>query len=379
MKRSIVHMDLDTFFVSCERLRDSKLEGIPLIIGGKNGRGVVASCSYEARYFGIRSAMPMRHALRLCPQAKVIKGDMDLYSRKSREVTEIVEEKAPVMEKASIDEFYVDMTGMERFFGTYKWTHEMIQKIRKETGLPMSFGLSVNKSVAKIATGEGKPLGKLDIPQEAVQQFLNPLSIRKIPSVGNVTYEELSRIGIRLIEHIVQTPQDFMESMFGKSGSVIWKRARGIDNTPVVQYSERKSISSERTFQRDTTDINKLLSLMVQMVEKLAFQLRNESRMASVITVKVRYSNFDTETMQQRIPYTANDDVLIRVMKELFHKLYQRRMLVRLIGVKLSGFIRGSQQMDLFEDREEMVNLYQAIDRMKRRFGNEAVFRGIGV
>lgn len=378
MKRSIVHMDLDTFFVSCERLRDSKLEGIPLIIGGKNGRGVVASCSYEARYFGVRSAMPMRHALRLCPQAKVIKGDMDLYSRKSREVTEIVEEKAPVMEKASIDEFYVDMTGMERFFGSYNWTREMIQKIRSETGLPMSFGLSVNKSVAKIATGEGKPLGKLDIPQDDVQGFLNPLSIRKIPSVGNVTYEELSRIGIRLIEHIVQTPQDFMESMFGKNGSVIWKRARGIDNSPVVQYSERKSISSERTFQRDTTDINNLLSIMVQMVEKLAFQLRKESRMASVITVKVRYSNFDTETMQQRIPYTANDDVLIKVMKELFHKLYQRRMLVRLIGVKLSGFIRGSQQMNLFEDREEMVNLYQAIDRMKRRFGSEAVFRGIG-
>ena len=379
MNRSIVHMDLDTFFVSCERLRDSRLQGIPLIIGGKNGRGVVASCSYEARYFGVRSAMPMRHALRLCPHAKVIKGDMDLYSRKSKEVTEIVQERSPVMEKASIDEFYVDMTGMDRFFGSYKWTREMIDLIKVETGLPMSFGLSVNKSVAKMATGEGKPEGKLDIPIDHVQQFLNPLSIRKMPGIGNVTYEELSRIGIRLIQHIVDTPIDFMESLFGKNGTVIWKRARGIDNSPVVQYSERKSISSERTFQRDTTDINYLLSLMVHMVEKLAFQLRNESRMASVLTVKIRYSNFDTETVQQRIPYTANDEVLIRIMKELFFKLYQRRMLVRLVGVKLSGFIRGSQQMDLFEDREEMVNLYQAIDRMKRRFGTEAVFRSTAV
>lgn len=372
-------MDLDTFFISCERLRDSRLDNIPLLVGGKNGRGVVASCSYEARYYGIRSAMPMRHALRLCPHAKVIKGDMDFYTRKSKEVTEIVEERAPVMEKASIDEFYVDMTGMERFFGSLKWTREMVQKINHESGLPISFGLSVNKCVAKMATSEGKPLGKLDIEPDQVQSFLNPLSVRKIPSVGNTTYEELSRIGIRLIQNMVDTPQEFMQSMFGKNGSTIWKRARGIDNSPVIQYSERQSISSEKTFQHDSTDVQMLQSRLIRMVEKLGFQLRNESRMASVITLKLRYSNFDTETIQQRIPYSANDDQLIAVMKELFEKLYSRRMLVRLVGIKFSGLIRGSQQMNLFEDREEMTNLYQAIDRMKRRFGSEAVLRGVAV
>ena len=210
MEKTIAHLDLDTFFVSCERLQNSKLNGIPVIIGGGD-RGVVASCSYEARYFGVRSAMPIRMALKLCPEAKVIKGDHEQYSKLSNEVTEIIQEKVPLVEKASIDEFYLDLTGMDRFFGCYQWTTEVAESIKKNTGLPISFAVSANKTVAKIGTGEAKPLGRIEIPNREIQPFLNPLSIKKIPMVGNVTFQLLSRIGIRHIKTLAEMPVDVLQ------------------------------------------------------------------------------------------------------------------------------------------------------------------------
>lgn len=374
-KRQIVHADLDTFFVSCERLRDSNLNGLPIIIGGTSGRGVVSSCSYESRVFGVRSAMPMRYALKLCPQARVIKGDHELYSQKSKEVTDIIQDSMPLVEKASVDEFYMDVTGMDKFFGTYKWTNELMQKIHHESGLAMSFGLSSNKTVSKIATGEGKPFGKLHIPPTQTQSFLNPLSIKKIPMLGTETYRELSRIGIRSIEQLAGSPQEFMQKLFGKNGVSLWHKAQGIDNTPVIPYSERKSISCERTFLKDTTDVTQLKALLVKMVEKTAFDMRNSSQLTSVIAVKIRYSNFDTETKQVRIAYTANDDKIIKVVKELFDKLYHRRMLIRLIGVRFSGLVHGSEQINLFDDTVKQTNLAQAVDAMKKRFGSGCLTR----
>jgi len=372
-QRQIVHADLDTFFVSCERLRDSTLNGLPIIIGGTSGRGVVSSCSYESRVFGVRSAMPMRYALKLCPQARVIKGDMELYSQKSKEVTEIIQDSMPLVEKASVDEFYMDVTGMDKFFGTYKWTDELMQKIHHESGLAMSFGLSSNKTVSKIATGEGKPFGKLHITPDQTTHFLNPLSIKKIPMLGTETYRELSRIGIRSIEQLAGSPQEFMQKLFGKNGVSLWNKAQGIDNAPVIPYSERKSISCERTFLKDTTDVIQLKALLVKMIEKTAFDLRNSSQLTSVIAVKIRYSNFDTETKQVRISYTANDDKIIKVVKELFDKLYQRRMLIRLIGIRFSGLVRGSEQISLFDDTVNKVRLNEAVDRMKKRFGSHVL------
>ena len=268
MERNIVHMDLDTFFVSCIRLGNSRLEGIPLIVGGGT-RGVVASCSYEARTFGVRSAMPIHLAIKLCPQAIVIKGDMELFSKKSMEVSEIIQECAPVMEKASIDEFYLDITGMDKFFGCYKWTNELVTKIFKETGLPMSFALSVNKTVSKIGTGEAKPLGRLEIKDIQVKPFLNPLSIKKIPMVGDVTFQLLSRVGIRTIQTLSEMPIEVLQKMLGQNGIDLWKKANGIDGNPVEPYNERKSISTEETFDQDTLDIAKLKSLIVAMVEKI--------------------------------------------------------------------------------------------------------------
>ena len=377
MERSIVHIDMNTFFVSCERLTNSELNGIPLIIGGGE-RGVVASCSYEARRFGVRSAMPIHMAMKLCPQAKVMKGDMELYSKLSHDITEIIQEKAPVVEKASIDEFYLDITGMDKFYGSYKWTDELAQTIIKETGLPLTFALSVNKTVSKIGTGEGKQKQNLQIPEHMVQPFLNPLSIQKIPMVGDKTFQLLSRIGIRKIETLSQMPCDVLQQKIGKNGIELWKKANGIDNNPVEPYTERKSISTEHTFLQDTIDIDKLKRVILGMVEKLAFQLRSEEWLTSTVTVKIRYANFDTETKQCRVQYTSADHILTQTVTELFDKLYQRRMRLRLIGVRFSGLVRGTYQIDLFQDTEEMLALYQAMDRMKNRYGFDAVMRCAG-
>jgi DNA polymerase-4 len=377
MERAVVHMDLDTFFVSCERLGNSKLEGIPLIIGGGD-RGVVASCSYEARVFGVRSAMPIKMALHLCPQARIIKGDMELYSKLSHTVTSIIEEKAPVMEKASIDEFYLDITGMDKFYGSYKWTTELARSVSKETGLPISFALSVNKTVSKIATGEGKPKGNLEIPESQVRPFLNPLSIRKIPMLGEVTFSLLSRIGIRNIQTLSEMPKEVLQQMIGKNGLELWKKANGIDFSPVEPYRERKSISTEQTFAQDTIDIKAVKGILTGMVEKLAFQLRDEQWLTSTVMVRIRYANFDTETKQRKVSYTSADHTLTRVVMELFDSLYSRRMRLRLVGVHFSGLVRGTQQIDIFEDTLELISLYQAMDKIKNRFGIDAVARCSG-
>lgn len=377
MNRAIVHMDLDTFFVSCERLHNSKLDGMPVIIGGGE-RGVVSSCSYEARHFGVRSAMPMKMALRLCPDAKVIRGDYELYSNLSHMVTDIIQEKVPVMEKASIDEFYLDLSGMDQFFGCYQWTQEIAGSVLKETGLPISFALSDNKTVSKIGTGEAKPKGKLEIQSSQIRGFLNPLSIRKIPMVGNVTYQLLSRIGIRTIQTLSEMPADVLQQMIGKNGKELWKKANGIDESPVVPFSERQSVSKEHTFSNDTMDLAMLKSIISAMAEQLAYQLRQEKWLTCTVVIKIRYANFDTETKQARVAYTAADHTLSRTALELFQKVYTRRMRLRLIGLRFTNLVHGQHQMDLFEDTEELMNLYQAMDRIKNRFGATAVQRAAG-
>ena len=377
--RTIVHLDLDTFFVSVERLVNSSLEGKPIIIGGMSDRGVVSSCSYEARQFGVHSAMPMRMAKQLCGDAVFIRGDMEEYSKQSKLVTDIISESAPVYEKASIDEHYIDITGMDRFFGSLKWSSELRERIIKNTGLPISFGLSTNKTVSKIATGEAKPNGELYIPQENVKPFLFPLSIRKIPMIGKKSYQLLRSMGVSTIKTLSMIPPEMMMQVMGKNGIVILKKANGVDNTPVVQYSERKSISTEQTFDKDTIDIIKLNNLLVSMVEKNAFELRKKQKLTGCITVKIRYSNFDTHTLQMHLSYTSFDHVLIKTALELFERLYTRRMLIRLIGVRFTHLVGGSQQLNLFDDKPELVNLYQTMDNIRLKYGRKAVVRAVGI
>lgn len=377
--RAIVHMDLDTFFVSCERLLDNRLIGRPVLIGGTSDRGVVASCSYEARKFGIHSAMPMRMAKQLCPEAIILRGNSGIYTNFSKDVTDVIKESVPLYEKSSIDEFYIDLTGMDKFFGCHKLASELRQRIMKETGLPISFGLSINKTVSKIATGEAKPNNQIQITKGAEKPFLAPLSVRKIPMVGEVTYKSLCDLGVKRIHTVQEMPMELMHKVLGKNGLNIWKKANGIDNSPVIQYHERKSISTERTFDKDTTDVHKLKSILMAMTENLAYQLRRGHKLTACITFKIRYSDFQTYTQQQRIPYSAMDHSIIPVVMELFRKLYNRRLLVRLIGVKFSHLVEGGHQINLFEDNEKYLNLSQAIDRMRERYGDRKVINASGM
>jgi len=377
--RSIVHFDLDTFFVSVERLTNTKLIGLPVVIGGSSDRGVVASCSYEARKFGIHSAMPMKMVKRLCREAIVVHGNMEQYSKYSRIVTDIIADSAPLYEKASIDEHYIDISGMDHFFGSLKWTKELRQRIIKESGLPISFGLSVNKTVAKIATGESKPNGELYIPSASVKSFLAPLSIRKIPMIGEQTFQRLFSRGISNIETLRKTPPEIIEHILGRNGLIIWEKANGIDNRPVRSYYEQKSISSERTFEKDSTDVKKMHAILIGMIGSLTFQLRKQQKLSGLISIKIRYSNFETHNMQQSIPYTSLDHILIKTAIELFDKLYQNGRLIRLIGVKIGQLIEGQEQLDIFDDIPERIDLYKAMDTIRLRFGKSSVSRAVNI
>lgn len=378
MSRVIIHMDLDTFFVSCERLIDSRLIGKPVLIGGTSDRGVVASCSYEARQFGVHSAMPMKLARQLCPEAVIVRGNSGNYTQKSEEVTNIIKESVPLYEKTSIDEFYIDMSGMDRFFNSLKLATELRHQIFKDTGLPISFGMSENKTVSKVATNEAKPNNQMRIDYGQEKSFLAPLSVKKIPMIGDKTYQTLLHLGVRKIETIQQMHYELLEKVLGKNGVAIWHKANGIDNSPVVPYTERKSISTERTFDKDTIDVIKLKGILLAMAENLAFQLRRGHKLTACVTVKVRYSDFNTYTMQSRIPYTSADHILISRVLELFEKLYNKRLLVRLIGVRFSHLVEGGYQIDLFDDSQERINLYSAMDWIRDKHGDRSVLCAAG-
>jgi DNA polymerase-4 len=375
MQRTIAHMDLDTFFVSVERKNQPQLIGKPVLVGGTSDRGVVASCSYEARSYGIHSGMSMKLARQLCPEALVVRGDHEQYSYYSNIITDIIRERVPLYEKTSIDEFYIDLTGMDKFFGCFKYATELRSVIMKETGLPISLAMSCNKTVAKIGTGQAKPNGQLEIVLGNEKEFLAPLSIRKIPMVGEKTYSLLRNMGIEKIKTIQEMPLEMMQRVLGENGAMIWRKANGIDHSPLVPYVENKSISSETTFDKDTIDVHYLQQVLTNMTENLAYQLRTKKKLTACVAIKIRYSDFNTYTMQCKIPYTAMDHVLIDKVKTLFHKLFQKRLLIRLIGIRFSHLVQGSYQFDLFDDMTEKVMLYSAMDKLRDRFGENIIQR----
>jgi len=376
---SFLHIDLDTFFVSVERLKEPKLIGKPVIVGGKSNRGVVAACSYEARKFGVHSAMPITLARRLCPNGIYISGDMDAYSQYSNMVTEIIAERAPLFEKASIDEFYLDVSGMDRFFGTQKWAWELRETIKKETGLPLSAGLSINKTVCKIATGEAKPDNKLFIPEVAVKPFLQPLAVGKMPMIGQKTEHLLKDLGITTIGMLMDFPAKVLIRLFGENGLTMWKRANGIDTSQIIPYSEAKSMSTERTFGEDTSDLKYLRSIFTAMTEQLGYDMRKDNKMTGCVSIKIRYSDFETTSHQQRISYTNRDDILINTVLELFKKSYERRVLIRLIGVRFTHLIHANYQLQLFDASEKNVHLMFAMDKIKNKYGADKVSRANGL
>jgi DNA polymerase-4 len=376
--RHITHMDLDTFFVSVEYLRNSKLKGKPVLVGGMSDRGVVASCSYEARRFGIHSGMPMRAALYLCSHAVVIKSDFEEYSKYSKLVTDVIRDTVPTFEKSSIDEFYIDLTGMDKFFGCRRFSDELKSKVNKETGLSISYGLASNKLISKVATNEIKPNGQMEIPFGNEKAFLAPLSIMKMPGIGKETGYKLMKMGVETVKTLSEIPVKLMYNLLGKPGNDLHRKANGIDESPVIPYREQQSISTEQTFESDTIDMLFMTTQLVRMTEKIAFELRSKNKLAGCISVKLKYSDFQTEQKQASIEYTNADHDLIHKAKELFNTLYTRRQLIRLIGVRFSDLIPGTYQIDLFKDTQESIRLYQAIDSVKKQYGEKLLVRATG-
>lgn len=376
--RHIAHFDLDAFFVSVECLKNPVLKGKPLIVGGSGDRGVVAACSYEARRFGIHSAMPMKLARRLCPHALIISGDMENYSKFSKLVTDIIADKVPIFEKSSIDEFYIDLTGMDKYFGCSMFTRELKQTITRESGLPISWALASNKLISKVATNEVKPNGQLEIPYGGEKLFLAPLTISKMPGIGKETTILLERMGVETVRTLSEIPVKLLHNLLGKNGIDLSRKANGIDESPVIPYREQKSISTEQTFQSDTIDIQFLQAQLIRMTESIAFELRRQDKLTGCVTVKLRYANFDTVTKQCSIAYSGADHVLMATARKLFEQLYDRRMLVRLLGIRFTHLIPGNYQISLFDDTQEMIRLYQAIDQVKKRFGESMIRRAGG-
>ena len=374
--RAILHLDLDAFFVAVEVLRNSELKGRPLIIGGSSNRGVVASCSYEARAFGVRSAMPMRQALQLCPDAMVLRGDMEAYSKHSKLVRDVIEEQAPLYEQASIDEFYLDLTGMDKHIGCWKWSKELRERVIRETGLPLSFGLAVNKTVSKVGAGEVKPNGTNLIRAGTEKDFLAPLPVGKVPSIGRETQRRLALMGVRTCKTLSEVPPRLLEREFGKHGLIMWKKANGEDDSPVVPYREQDSMSTERTFHTDSIDLRFLRDQIRRQTEQLAYELRASGKLTACVTVKLRYSDFNTFTKQARIPYTAQDSPLTEHALGLFERLYERRQGIRLLGVRFSELVPGSSQLNLFDDTEKESRLLAAMDKIRDRFGKNALGKG---
>jgi DNA polymerase-4 len=374
----VAHFDLDSFFVSVEILKNPSLKGKPVIVGGQNERGIVTTCTYEAREYGVHSAMTMKTAMRLCPEAIVVPGTYSEYSRYSKWVTNIIASKAPLFEKASVDEFYIDLHGMDTFFHPLKWTIQLRELIMNETGLPISFGIAKNKMVAKMATNEAKPNGYLQIPLGKEKEFLAPLEVNKIPGIGEQTNKILQFHNIRFIRDIHNTTPQILEKILGKWGYELWNRAQGIHESMITEYREPKSISKENTFHESISDVEFLMSEIVRMTERICFELRKEEKVAGCVTIKLRYPDFETTSRQASIPYTSADDEIIPVAKALFHKLYKKGSPVRLLGVKLTDFNNNALQANLFHDSERKNILYKTLDEVKNRFGKSSVVRASG-
>jgi len=375
-KPYIAHFDLDSFFVSVEIINNPSLKGKPVIVGGYE-RGVVSTCSYEARKYGVHSAMPMKKALQLCPHAIVTHSSSGQYSKYSRWVTEIIASKVPLFEKASIDEFYVDLSGMDKFFGASKYAQELRKIITKETGLPISGGLSSARFISKMATNEAKPNGFLQVPPGKEKEFLWPLAVEKINGVGKQTEQQLKNIGLYTIEDIAKTPLNVLEAYLGKWAESLWQKSQGIGSAEIETNWEQKSMSHENTFDKDNTDISFLQSELVRLTEKTAYALRQDELMTGCVTVKIRYSDFETTSRQETIDYTALDDVLIAKVKDLFNKSYQKGRPVRLLGVRFNQFIPITMQMSLFDNNVEKLNLFKAVDDIKDRFGTKFISKAV--
>ncbi|MDH7516128.1 MAG: DNA polymerase IV [Bacteroidota bacterium] len=374
-----MHLDMDTFFVSVERLLDPSLTGRPVIVGGAPyQRGVVAGCSREARVFGVRSGMPLRRAYELCPRAVFIPPNYIHYAEYSERVAELLAEAAPVCEKASVDEFYLDLSGCSRAIADEEsWCSRLKREIVGTLRLPLTYGLARNKLVAKVATSVGKRLGDLRVPDGTERAFLAPHAVRVLPGVGDVMERELTAMGIRCIGDIARMNRRLFTHMYGVVGRTLHEHACGVDETPIVPYRRRKSVGAECTFAEDVLEPRTILGALRDLTARVAGDLRRRRFLTRTLTFKLRYADFVTVTKTAHCDYTGMDHVLYRLAERCFCEVYTRRVRVRLVGVSVSDLIEDYSQLPLFRgDEERLVRLYRSIDEVRRRFGSGAVTYG---
>ncbi|MEM8583899.1 MAG: DNA polymerase IV [Bacteroidota bacterium] len=371
--RTIANLDIDTFFAAVEIRDNNHLRERPLIVGGSHARGIVSSCSYEAKRFGIHVGMPIKVAMKRCPEATILQGDMDKYKQASVLITEIISEEAPVFEKAAIDEFYLDLSGMDRFMSSWQWSLELQERIQRESGLNISLGMAANKLVSKVGVNLKQPKAQVCIDTGYERGFLAPLPLRKLPGIGSKTQHKLITMGIKKVGLLAQIPPALLLREFGKTGQKLWQKANGIDRSPVIPYRSAKSISRTHNFQIDTIDTSQLRAVITHLTSLLGFELRQSGKLASKLTVKLRYTDGNTYSRQARMAHTAVDNRLIPLAIEQFDLLFQRRQLVRMVGVKLDDLAEGLPQVDLFRDTGKEIALLQAMDKIRSRFGEEAV------
>ncbi|MGA7856242.1 MAG: DNA polymerase IV [Candidatus Acidiferrales bacterium] len=371
---AILHIDMDAFFVSVELLERPELRGKAVIVGGKSDqRGVVTSASYEARKFGVHSAMALRTAAKLCPHAVFLDNRHELYGQWSDRVSAILGKFSPIVELASIDEAYLDLAGTERLHGpALAAAHKLLQAITASTGLPCSGGLGATRLVAKIASEQAKPRGLVWVPAGSEEAFLAPLAVRRVPGIGKVTDAALQALGIETIAQLQAVPLERLEETFGQWGTVLFRKARGIDSYEFFVDAEPKSISHNQTFGEDTRDRDTLESTLSYLCQKASKRMRDAGLHARTVTLTLRYANFTTITRGHTLAEPSDlDTVFLRAVRELFHRAWDGKAMLRLVGVAFTSFSAGSAQFDLLDPqrREKLERLAQATDRLRDRFG----------
>ena len=389
MTRTVFHIDMDAFFVSVEELYDPALKGKPVVVGGKSDeRGVVSAASYAARKFGVHSAMPLRTAYKMCPQAIFVPGHPERYREYSGRVFEILNRFSPKVEMASIDEAYIDMTGTERLFGPpFRAAHQLHESVKKETALNCSIGIASSRLVAKITSDQAKPNGIMQIMHGLEARFLAPLEVRKIPGVGKVMEQNLHRMGIRRIGDLAALPEDRLEERFGKWGLALAGKAQGLDagawfDADIGDHTDPKSVSHEHTFNEDTRDVAQLEATLAHLSEKVARRLREHGISARTVQLKLRYSDFTTLTRAHTFRTPTQLDIdLVEESRRLLHANWDPKRTIRLLGVQTSGFDEDSGQMGLLDNSrtERWKQILGAADKLRDRYGESAVALGSGL
>jgi DNA polymerase-4 len=387
--RTYFHVDMDAFFVSVEELFDPSLKGKPVVVGGRpNERGVVSAASYAARKFGVHSALPLRTAYKLCPQAIFVEGHPERYRECSHQVYDVLRSFSPLVEMASIDEAYLDMTGTERLLGPpLQAAHKLHARMKEATRLNCSIGIAASRLVAKITSDQAKPNGVLWVLPGREAAFLAPLDVRKVPGVGKVTEKNLHALGIRKVGDLARLDESFLEQRFGKWGMALAGKSRGLDaggwfDSEIGAGEGPKSISHEHTFSEDTTDVAQIESTLARLSEMVGRRLREQGLSARTVQLKLRYADFSTITRAHSLARgTQLDTELFEHIRELFRRNWQAGMAVRLLGVHASGWAEGEEQMDLMgEDRhEKWKQALAAADRLRDRFGESAVSLAAGM